>query len=199
MTVAGACVQATVFGQFAAHIASLSGQSSLFTRQIGTILESMNYHDFPVSLKVRPRGVCVYLGCPPHPRTLHPTPIPTQPHEVLPTQAWCSTASHPPPTPPHPCVDGYVAFVQSRVIEYFTYQWEKHRLLVGEDSLGFLRTLSEPLQREIYVFMNQRLVTSVPFFRKCDITIILKVLEHLHTKTYMPGGVRLFVVRCGVE
>ncbi len=42
---------------------------------------------------------------------------------------------------------------QKRVLEYYNHQWEKHRLLVGENSLGFMKTLSEPLQNEIFVFM----------------------------------------------
>jgi hypothetical protein len=42
---------------------------------------------------------------------------------------------------------------QNRVIEYLNHQWDKHRLLVGEDSLGFMKSLSEPLQKEIYIFM----------------------------------------------
>ncbi len=34
---------------------------------------------------------------------------------------------------------------------------------------------------------NRKLVESVPFFKNCDFNVILKVLEHLETKMYMPG------------
>ena len=52
LTLVGACVQATVFGQFAYLIASLDGQATQFKRQISSIVDSMRYHDFPESLKV---------------------------------------------------------------------------------------------------------------------------------------------------
>ena len=52
MTLIGACVQATVFGQFAHLIASLDGQATQFKRQISGIVDTMRYHDFPESLNV---------------------------------------------------------------------------------------------------------------------------------------------------
>ena len=52
MTLVGACVQATVFGQVAHLIASLDGQATQFKRQISSIVDSMQYHEFPEALKV---------------------------------------------------------------------------------------------------------------------------------------------------
>ena len=53
MTLIGAGVQATVFGQFAHLIASLDGQATNFKRQMASVVDSMAYHSFPDSLKVR--------------------------------------------------------------------------------------------------------------------------------------------------
>ena len=39
------------------------------------------------------------------------------------------------------------------MLDYYNHQWEKHRLLVGESSLAFTKSLSEPLQSEISLFM----------------------------------------------
>ena len=43
--------------------------------------------------------------------------------------------------------------LQDRVLDYYSHQWENHRLLVGEDTLGFTKSLSEPLQNEISLFL----------------------------------------------
>ena len=56
---------------------------------------------------------------------------------------------------------------QSRVLEYFNLQWSKHNLLVGEDALSFMDSLSEPLQKEILLFLvsNHPTRPPVPFRR----------------------------------
>ena len=55
MTLTGACVQATVFGQFAHLISSLDSQATQFKRQLSSIVDSMSYHGFPESLRVSAR------------------------------------------------------------------------------------------------------------------------------------------------
>lgn len=43
--------------------------------------------------------------------------------------------------------------LQGRILEYLETMWKKHRLVVGEESLGFTSALSEPLQNEVNLFM----------------------------------------------
>jgi hypothetical protein len=54
----GACVQGTVFGQVAHLIASIDGQAALFNRQMRDIGDRMNYHGFPEMLQVIGLAVC---------------------------------------------------------------------------------------------------------------------------------------------
>ena len=63
LTLAGACVQATVFGQFAHLIASLDGQATHFKRQLSGIVDSMSYHGFPESLRVHLKLKAVSCLC----------------------------------------------------------------------------------------------------------------------------------------
>ena len=42
---------------------------------------------------------------------------------------------------------------QERISEYFTRQWDNHHILVGENSLSFMKALSKPLRNEVDVFM----------------------------------------------
>ncbi len=42
---------------------------------------------------------------------------------------------------------------------------------------------------------NRKLVMSVPFFRNCDFNVILKVLNCLQTKMYMPGPLPFDIVQ----
>ena len=53
ISLVGACVQGTVFGQVAHLIASINGQNAQFNKQMGDIRERMNYHNFPTTLQVR--------------------------------------------------------------------------------------------------------------------------------------------------
>jgi len=63
-----------------------------------------------------------------------------------------------------------------RVYKYFEYQWKKRKVL---DRISNFEDLSEPLKKELAVYMYRDLILNVPLFSKLEVPEIMSIIKKL--------------------
>lgn len=74
---------------------------------------------------------------------------------------------------------------------YYDYSFHRHKLLNHSD---FISGLSSSLSSEVCLFLHRDTVQQVPLFEDCDPNFLVKIVQSLTYRVYMPGD---YIVRLG--
>ncbi|EQC40065.1 hypothetical protein SDRG_02720 [Saprolegnia diclina VS20] len=88
--------------------------------------------------------------------------------------------------------------VQQRVHLYYTYLWQQYHTLDGR-SAPFVSELSTNLQREIMLYLNAKMIRSVPLMQECSPEVVQEIVLQLETRVYMPEDFIINIGETGFE
>lgn len=74
--------------------------------------------------------------------------------------------------------------IQKRVRNYMEYKMNRHH---GAHRQSFLAELSESLEAEVLLYLNQKVVQAVPLFKDCNADFLIALVKELDTKVFLPG------------
>lgn len=74
--------------------------------------------------------------------------------------------------------------LQQRIQNYYEYLWSRRKGLDEED---LLQNLPESLRAEVALFLNQDIITKVPFFASCTQDFIRQIVSMLKPRVSIPG------------
>ncbi|KDO18782.1 hypothetical protein SPRG_14918 [Saprolegnia parasitica CBS 223.65] len=88
--------------------------------------------------------------------------------------------------------------VQQRVHLYYTYLWQQYHTLDGR-SAPFVSELSTNLQREVMLYLNAKMIRSVPLMQECSPEVVQEIVLQLETRVYMPEDFIINIGETGFE
>jgi hypothetical protein len=86
--------------------------------------------------------------------------------------------------------------LQQRVLNYYEYLWCRKKGLDEEDMLS---TLPESLRTEVSLYLNQDIITKVPFFASCSQDFIRQLVSMLKPRVSIPGECVILQGSLGTE
>jgi CRP-like cAMP-binding protein len=84
--------------------------------------------------------------------------------------------------------------LRHRVMDYYSYLWERHGTFSPQKNLNLGEELSQCLNSELSLFIHRRIVTHVPMFRRSSLRVVQAVVSCLVAEIFITGD---FIVRCG--
>ena len=74
--------------------------------------------------------------------------------------------------------------LQQRIQLFYKYLWQQYHTLDG-DTLQFIPELSQNLQTEVHLFLNAKMIHTVPLLQECSPEVVQELVLQLEAKIYM--------------
>ncbi len=83
-------------------------------------------------------------------------------------------------------IHGIPGFLKKRVRTYYQYLWKNKK---GYQSTDLLSHLPNKIQSELLLYANKSIIEKVPFLRGASEELLIKMMEHLEPRIFIPSEV----------